>query len=148
GRVCIKFSTSPKSAGGVPAGTMIKRGSVLTAALLVLSMPTSVADPQNKKTNDQDVVRISTDLVQLDVIVTDKANRPVANLKREDFELYDNSKLQHISHFSYESVKSTSVTGETDEIRSLPKAVTAQDVTRVVAFVVDTLHMKPESVYR
>jgi VWFA-related protein len=128
---------------------MIKKGgSILVAALLAVSMFTSVAVSQDKKTNNQDVVRISTELVQIDVIVTDKSNHPVGNLKREDFELYDNNKVQHISHFSYETVQSTSVTGETDEIKSLPKAVAAQDVKRVLAFVVDTLHMKPESVYR
>src|SRR5215467_7407969 len=121
----------------------------LTAILLMGSALPGVGISQEKNKDGSDnVVRISAQLVQIDVIVTDKAGKAVAGLKREDFELYDNNKTQDISHFAYETTRSRSVGQDLDETRTLPKAITAAQVKRVLAFVVDTLHMKPESVYR
>jgi len=121
----------------------------VTAILLMVSVLSGAGVSQEKKRDGSDnVVRISAQLVQIDVIVTNKAGKAVAGLKREDFELYDNNKAQDISHFSYETTRSRSVQQELDETRALPKAITAPEVKRVLAFVVDTLHMKPENVYR
>ena len=82
----------------------------------------------------------------MDVLVTDKSNKPVMGLKREDFELYDNDKLQAITHFSYEESKSRKVADEQGS--AMPRVITPGELNRVVAFVIDTLHMKPENVYR
>src|SRR5215467_14315121 len=121
----------------------------LTAILLMVSaLPGLGVSQEKNKDGSDNVVRISAQLVQIDVIVTDKAGKAVAGLKREDFELYDNNKTQDISHFAYETTRSRSVGQDLDETRTLPKAITAAQVKRVLAFVVDTLHMKPESVYR
>ena len=43
-------------------------------------------DKRTDQAQDQETVRISADLVQLDVIVTDRKSRPVRGLKRGDFE--------------------------------------------------------------
>jgi VWFA-related protein len=110
--------------------------------------------PQEKKKDNpksgQDVVKLRAELVQIDVAVSDRNNRPVIGLKREDFELYDNNKLQTITHFSLEESTSTALRIEDDieTPRSLPRAITATELKRVFAFVVDTMHMKPENVYR
>jgi len=130
---------------------MIKRKvcGFVTAILLMVSALSGAGVSQEKNKDGSDnVVRISAQLVQIDVIVTNKAGKAVAGLKREDFELYDNNKAQDISHFAYETTRSRSVQQELDETRALPKAITAPEVKRVLAFVVDTLHMKPENVYR
>lgn len=49
----------------------------------------------------EDVVRISTNLVRLDAVVTDKSNNPVTNLTASDFEVYQDGKLQKITGFSF-----------------------------------------------
>jgi VWFA-related protein len=49
------------------------------------------------------VLRSTTRLVQVNVVVQDKNGRPVANLKKEDFVLRDNGKTQEIRIFSVES---------------------------------------------
>lgn len=98
---------------------------------------------QQKKAADEDVLKIGTELVQIDVLVLDKDNRPVTGLKREDFQLYDNDQLQAISHFSYEASKPRE-----GDITGLPKSIAPSELNRVIAFVIDTLHMKPESIYR
>jgi len=85
---------------------------VLSLAIL-LTFSTSVK-PQDKKKDEsktpaQEVVRLKADLVQIDAVVTDRNNKPVSGLKREDFELLDNNKSQVISHFSFEQSSSTSL---------------------------------------
>ena len=105
-------------------------------------------DPQDKKKQDQGAIKLSTELVQIDVLVTGKDNKPIGGLKREDFELYDNSKPQQITTFSYEQTDKHLVGDQTTETRSLPRAIAAGELNRVIAFVVDTLHIKFEAIYR
>lgn len=47
------------------------------------------------------VVKISTNLVQIDVSVTDRKGNVVRDLKPEDFEIYENGKKQPVSAFSF-----------------------------------------------
>jgi len=52
--------------------------------------------------NDQDdKVRITVNLVQIDVTVTDSKGRPVTDLKPEDFEILEEGRPQKITNFSY-----------------------------------------------
>ena len=47
--------------------------------------------------------RLRVNLVQVHVVVRDANNHPIGNLKQEDFQLYDQGKLQPISLFSVET---------------------------------------------
>lgn len=60
----------------------------------------SAQDPQ-RPANDEEVVRITTNLVQVDVTVTDKQGRHVPDLQASDFEIYEDGKPQTITNFSY-----------------------------------------------
>ena len=51
----------------------------------------------------EEVVRITSKLVQLDVVVTDKEGRQVTDLKAEDFEILEDGRSQQITNFSYVS---------------------------------------------
>ncbi|HZH29393.1 MAG TPA: VWA domain-containing protein [Pyrinomonadaceae bacterium] len=51
--------------------------------------------------DEDDVVRITTNLVQMDVVVVDKKGRQVTDLTAEDFEVYEDRRLQKITNFSY-----------------------------------------------
>jgi VWFA-related protein len=102
---------------------------------------------QNKKSNE-DIIKISAELVQVDVTVTDKNKKPVSGLKRDDFELYDNGKLQSITTFAYEETKSRRIEEDSEPERALPKAISAGELRRAVAFIVDTLHMRSENLHR
>jgi VWFA-related protein len=106
------------------------------------------AAAQEKKKQEQGEIKLSTELVQIDVLVTGRDNKPVAGLKREDFELLDNNKPQHITNFAYEETARQRVGDQTTEARSLPRAIAAGEVKRVMAFIVDTLHIKFENIYR
>lgn len=96
------------------------------------------SQPQQKPQEDQDVIKISAELVQVDVVVVDKNNQPVVGLKREDFELYDNGKRQDISAFDYVESKGQRLLADAEEARTLPKDLTAGELKRTIAFIVDT----------
>ena len=49
-----------------------------------------------------DVLRIDTDLVAVDVRVTDREGRPVRNLNPQDFKLYEDNSERPISFFQVE----------------------------------------------
>ena len=62
----------------------------------------SPAQPPAGETLDlgeDEVVRVDTDLVHVDVTVTDAAGNPVRNLRAEDFKLYDDGEERPISFF-------------------------------------------------
>jgi len=49
----------------------------------------------------EDIIRITTNLVQTDAVVTDKNDQIIGDLKLEDFELYDNGKKQDIKFLEF-----------------------------------------------
>src|SRR3954462_2883198 len=55
--------------------------------------------------DDDSVVRITTNLIQVDAIVTDSKGRVVTNLAPEDFEVLVNGNSYKITHFSLVTVE-------------------------------------------
>src|SRR5207237_8416571 len=53
----------------------------------------------------QDVIKVDTDLVPLDVTVTDSKGRLVRNLKKEDFKLYEDGVERPIASFNIEKIE-------------------------------------------
>jgi Ca-activated chloride channel homolog len=49
---------------------------------------------------DEEPIRIETDLVSVNVAVTDKKGRYVENLQKENFEIFDNGVRQELEYFS------------------------------------------------
>ncbi|MEW6210446.1 MAG: VWA domain-containing protein [Acidobacteriota bacterium] len=123
----------------------MKKRCVAVVIAAIFSISATALSSQDRP---QEPIRISAELVQVDVLVTDKSGKPVRGLKREDFELYDNGKLQHITHFSYEESRFNKVEADDETPRSLPRAITASELRRVMAFVIDTLHLNSEHVLR
>ncbi|MFN0278844.1 MAG: VWA domain-containing protein [Pyrinomonadaceae bacterium] len=94
--------------------------------------PTPAASPSA----DDDVVRITTKLVQLDLLVLDKDGKQVRDLKAEDFEVRQDGKPQAITNFSYVNTeKPRSQTKESQNIVQTP--VKPGLDTRLITFVVD-----------
>src|ERR1051326_9269291 len=62
--------------------------------------PGSSPPEKPPEVDSQDVVKITTNLVQVDVVVT-KGDKVVTDLQPEDFELLEDGKPQAITNFSY-----------------------------------------------
>src|SRR3989442_12651370 len=67
------------------------------------SGPPTQAQPQAKQ--EPPVVRVTTRLVQVNVIVQDRKGEPVTDLTRDDFTLLDQGQPQIVSTFSVESLR-------------------------------------------
>ena len=102
-----------------------------------------------------DVVKITTNLVQVDAVVT-KDGKPVRDLKAEDFEIYQDGKKQTITTFAYISnVPNSSPNTSTPPPKPekggagvTPAAPIERDVSRrTVAIVVDDLGLSAESMH-
>lgn len=88
---------------------------------------------------DTDVVKISTSLIQLDVVVTDKNGNLITDLKPEDFEITENGERQAISGLTYFSGQRTATgTLNANMTGGMP---TVGEVRRTVAIVVDDAQM-------
>jgi VWFA-related protein len=70
-------------------------------SVLLLALPLWAQAPQAPQ--PPLILRSTTRLVQLNVIVQDKKGNPVTDLKKEDFEIKDAGKVQTVSLFSMES---------------------------------------------
>jgi hypothetical protein len=70
---------------------------LLTAA----NAQTPQQSPTPSSATSDDVVRISTNLIQLDVTVTGKSGKPISDLSRDEIKIYENGKLQKISSLSF-----------------------------------------------
>ena len=122
-------------------------------------LPQKTATTQQQTQPDidsQDVVRITTNLVQIDAVVT-KDGKHVIDLKPEEFELFEDGHPQTITNFSYISnVPTEPSTNASNPPPSnykdksappvLPAVARPQDVRRTVALVVDDLGMSFQSV--
>ena len=77
--------------------------SVLLSVVAIAQTPGPVPQqpaPQKIEPADDDtVVRITTNLIQVDAVVTDKKGNPVTNLGPEDFEIVVNGKPQRLLTF-------------------------------------------------
>jgi hypothetical protein len=81
--------------------------SFATFSILLFSSSGAPQSPQrpNQPAAPQDspIIRSTTDLVQVSVVVTDKKGQPITGLKKESFTVMDESSLQQIAFFSAES---------------------------------------------
>jgi VWFA-related protein len=59
-------------------------------------------------------IRATSDVVRIDVEVTDKSGRPIKGLKAEQFTITDDGKPQKISSFSYSDIEKIETAGEVD----------------------------------
>jgi VWFA-related protein len=114
-------------------------------------------DANRKEPSDQEeVLRVRTNLVELSAVVTDGRGRAVENLTKDDFELLENERPQPISFFTIERVgvaaaaqpattsSSSAAAGEGDEgarAGVAPNAPAA--VGRTVVLFADALHLTP-----
>lgn len=118
--------------------------------------------PQNPAQNPpatppptQDPVRINTQLVQIDAVVTDKKGRHVEDLTQADFELTVDGKKQSLTHFSHINlpalVKRDYTPKKKTDGKPAPETmptrqIAPEEIHRTLAFIVDDLGLSFKSV--
>src|SRR5258707_6688735 len=96
----------------------------------------------------EDIIRITANLVQTDVVVTDKSEQIISDLKLGDFELYDNGKKQDINFMEFVSTESPRrAEGQRSALPPYVEpagtsGISAKDLKRVIAFVLDDLNLQ------
>lgn len=111
--------------------------------------PTAQAKPTPPvEPDDEEVVRITTNLVQLDAVVLDKHGKQVVDLKPEDFQIFEDGKPQKITNFSYVASETpaslaAATTAATKPDKNAPpvppRRLRPEQVRRTVALVIDDL---------
>jgi VWFA-related protein len=105
------------------------------------------------------VIRINVNLVQVDAVVTDSKDKPVTNLRKEDFEILQDGKPQAITNFAFinagpggvSAIGAPAPRAVTPAKGSVPPpAMTTRPASarRTIALVVDDLGLSFESIAR
>jgi VWFA-related protein len=94
-RLCAQTPTPPPPAQDAPA----KSDAPPTAPATPAQAPTEEVSSRDTPTT----FKVRVNLVLVRVVVRDQQGKAVSNLKKEDFQLFDNKKLQTISSFSLET---------------------------------------------
>src|SRR6266581_167765 len=109
------------------------------------------ATGQNEEVSSRDTpttFKVRVNLVLVRVVVRDSQGKVVSNLKKEDFQLYDNRKLQTISSFSIEapekrtaSAMASSTAGDSSSSADAAEGKAVILPQRFVSMVFDDVHL-------
>ena len=140
--------------------TFVLTGSLIFAPLSFAQTLPVPADPQQKtqpkqESAPEEVVRISTRLIQIDAVAVDKDGKQVTDLKAEDFKILEDDKEQPITNFSYISLQPETPKFVKTEPKAAPSKVGAppvptamikpEEVRRTLALIADDLGLSFES---
>lgn len=126
-----------------------------TSVLAQQAQPSPTPPPveqQRQQPESDDVVRITTNLVQVDAVVTDKDGKLVTDLKPEEVEISEDGRKQKITHFSFnatttEEPAKASKPADKNAPPVPPSQLRPEDVRRTIALVVDDLGLSFESTH-
>lgn len=145
---------------------MNKRTTIALSLLLALAVtvagqqPTPIPQPSATPAQQtrEDVVRITTNLVQVDVTVLDHNGRPVSDLTADDFIVTEDGKPQKVTNLSFVTPSSSEASPRISAIATAtsrrgvvpvppppPVSLRPEQVRRTIALVVDDLGLSFES---
>jgi VWFA-related protein len=110
---------------------------------------------QQQSQPEDDVVKISTNLVQVDPVITDSKGKQVTDLRADEVQILEDGKPQQITNFSYVSLDSTPASRPMVAATPLdknappvpPVRLRREQVRRTMALVVDDLGLSFESAH-
>lgn len=107
---------------------------------------------QTKPPDQTEVVRLRTELIQVQVVVTDKQGRVIGELRKEDFELLEQGRPQEVSFFSEARAGAQPprpAVSNTDQIAERTTGATGSATqSRSIVLFFDTLHLSGPSLVR
>jgi VWFA-related protein len=115
--------------------------------------PAPTEPQQPSRLGDDDVVKITTNLVQVDAIVTDKKGKLITDLRPDEVQIFEDGHQQKVTNFSLVTVEgSTPQPAPSAQLDKSapplpPVKLQPEDVRRTIALVVDDLGLSFESTY-
>ncbi len=117
--------------------------------------PQAKTQPQKpERADDDDVVKITTNLVQIDAVVTDKKGQKITDLSADEVEMLEDGRTQKITNFSYITLNSKPTATPTPNKQAdknapapPPVKLRPEQVRRTIALVVDDLGISFESAH-
>jgi VWFA-related protein len=118
-----------------------------------LGPPPASSQQSPQKPDQADVVKITTNLVQVDAVVTDKSGKVVTDLKPDEVEILEDGHKQKITNFTF-NLSASPRTEPTPKPRlteqnipaAPPRTVRREDIKRTIAIVVDDLGLSFQSI--
>ncbi|HEX8265214.1 MAG TPA: VWA domain-containing protein [Pyrinomonadaceae bacterium] len=126
----------------------------LCFALNAISIFAQTPSPTPLREKKDDVVVITTNLIQVDATVTDGKGNVITDLTAEDFEIFENNEKQAITNFSFINIQSQrpvaaepkNVAKDAPPAPVVPNNLKPGQVQRTIALVVDDLGLSFASV--
>ena len=128
---------------------------------VAVPMPSVPSSRPSSKQTPAPVLRATSDLVRIDVEVTDKSGKAIKGLRADQFVVTDDGKAQAISIFSYEDIEHVETAGAEDakpivvpvdnEGPNTPSAAAASEQLRdrrLVVLFFDLTSMQPDDLIR
>ncbi|MBE7515316.1 MAG: VWA domain-containing protein [Chloracidobacterium sp.] len=119
--------------------------------LLAFSILSHAQTPTPTPAEDDNVVKISTSLIQLDATFVDSKGNAVRDIRRDEVEVYENGRKQAVSGFSFVNVPLGRAVQTAAVDKNAPPVPQAQlrpeNIHRTIALVVDDLSLSFTSVY-
>jgi VWFA-related protein len=148
----------------------MKRNFLVVGLIFHLSLPAFAQQPGQQKPSqqvppadlqqpkpqpDDDVVRISTNLVQVDAVITDSKGKQVTDLRADEVQILEDGKPQKIANFSYTALDSTEASRPSAPAKPAdknapplpPVRLKPEQARRTIALVVDDLGLSFESAH-
>src|SRR5712664_284688 len=113
---------------------------IFTMFLFLVPAQSQEKKEAKKSAEQDDVIKVTSNLVSLDVIVKDKKGKPVTDLKAEDFTVSENGVPQKIEFFDSTLTTATEVTQSTNAVVSAetkPRTTPSGFPRNIVALVLD-----------
>ncbi len=121
-------------------------------AIMFLAAIVAAQQAEQKPQSDESPVKISTNLIQLDVTVTDRNGKVVTGMEMPDFEVFENGEKQKVTNLSFVSKTKGGAAvsandGSVNDSGKTQGLLTSNQVRRTIAIVVDDLNLSFASVY-
>ena len=114
--------------------------------------PTSDSQSEISVHDAESTFQLRVNLVQVRVVVRDHSGKPVENLHRADFEIYDQGKLQAITNFDVDTPQSrrerTAAALKTQASATSPEDAKVSIPERFVALTFDDIHLSGDDAAR
>ncbi|MCI0665669.1 MAG: VWA domain-containing protein [Acidobacteria bacterium] len=132
--------------------TLQRTSYFITAAVIFSLVPIFAQEPkkgEKPQGQSEALLRLETELVQIDVVVTGKDGKLIRDLKREDFELFEDAKKQQITHFAAGTASNPAswLRIERKPSKEGKTVITPREIRtgRYLVLAVDDFHLAPEN---